>query len=309
MIDQKLKMKKINITLLLLCAVGFLACKKDSVEPEIKKYEAAQQTITPVDSTTAAAFAIQAIGQNIMQGKAINSTVQYIRLQLAKDKSTTDDIIIDFAATASVNYVKIEDAATLPGMGAVSLSSLSADNVPLAINALPFPKTGMRVGLKIGAKTDGTYSLNLTAIQAIPKLFDIWLMDNFTKDSLDIRHNLTYAFNLYTADATSYGSNRFSLLILQNPALVIHLLNVTAATTSGGVKFDWLTENEQDYTKFTVERSIDSGANYTALSTFTSTGVGTYSFTDKTPPAGTNVYRLKIVDINGIASYSRVVTP
>ncbi|MDB5123175.1 MAG: Cadherin-like beta sandwich domain protein, partial [Mucilaginibacter sp.] len=138
--------------------------------------------------------------------------------------------------------------------------------------------------------------------------YDVWLMDAFTKDSLDMRHNPTYAFNVNLNDASSYGKGRFTVIIRQNPALAVHLLTFTGTKATTGSKISWTTENEQDYTNFTVERSIDNGVTFTALGGFASSSQGTYGFLDTEPILGINIYRLKIIDLNGTITYSNVIS-
>jgi trimeric autotransporter adhesin len=86
------------------------------------------------------------------------------------------------------------------------------------------------------------------------------------------------------------------------------LLNFTAAKASNGAQIAWKTENEQNYTNFTVERSTNGGATFNDLGNFVSSSVGTYSFLDGNPPIAADRYRLKIVDLNGAITYSNVVT-
>jgi hypothetical protein len=236
------------------------------------------------------------------------NTFEYINLQLAEDAVNTDAILINFKPGSSTAYDNNEDAIYFQGFGNVSLTSLSSDKVALSINTLPLPKTSVSIGLVVNVKTDGVYKLNMTAIKSIPKIFEIWLMDNYTKDSLDFRNNPTYAFNIYTSNAASYGSQRFSLVVRQNSALEIHLLNFTATTTNGETKIAWLTENEADYTSFTVQRSINNGQTFTDLATLISAGLGTYSSLDKSPAKGTDQYRLKIQDLNGAITYSKIIS-
>ena len=69
----------------------------------------------------------------------------------------------------------------------------------------------------------------------------------------------------------------------------------------------WKTENEENYTHFTVERSTDNGKNFEVLGGFGSSAQGTYSLLDKNPLMGVNQYRLKEVDLNGSVSYSNVI--
>jgi hypothetical protein len=133
-------------------------------------------------------------------------------------------------------------------------------------------------------------------------------MDYYKKDSLDIKNNPTYVFDINLNDTASFGSNRFALVIRQNPALGVHLLSFSAQKAKGGSQLAWTTENEANYTNFTAERSIDNGTTYSILGGFASNGQGTYGFVDSNPVAGTDMYRVKIQDLNGNISYTSVIT-
>ncbi len=241
---------------------------------------------------------------------ALNNTAsdQHLRIQLAADSINTDDTYIGFSSTASAKYIVNEDAPYLAGQGEVKISSFSSDSVKLAINKLPLPGVHQTVIRLFATATDyGTYKLNMTELTGIPQLYEVWLMDRFNKDSLDMRQNTTYAFDI-TADTNSYGNNRFQLVIRQDPALAVHLLDFTANKASNGAETVWKTENEQNYTNFTVERSTDNGATFTVLGGFASSALGTYSLLDKNPAQGTDEYRLKLEDLNGSITYSNIVT-
>ena len=236
------------------------------------------------------------------------NTNPHLRLQLAKDTVNTDDIYIGFDSQASAKFVPDEDAPYKIGSGQVSIRSYSADSIMLAINKLPLPGlTQTTIPLFAGAKAYGTYSLNLTELEAIPEIYQVWLMDKFNKDSLDIRHNPTYTFDI-TTDTGSYGGKRFQLVIRQDPALAVHLLSFSGQKMQNWSQIVWVTENEQNYTNFTVERSTDGGATWNVLGGVPSAGEGTYSFSDKAPVAGADSYRLQITDLNGTVTYSNVVT-
>src|ERR1700744_2864201 len=91
-------------------------------------------------------------------GLTVNDTTKgYIRVQMAMNATATDDILIEFNPKATSTYSGAQDARTFQGMGAVSLSSLSSDNVPCAINQLPLISTGTCVGLAVGANATGQY--------------------------------------------------------------------------------------------------------------------------------------------------------
>lgn len=236
------------------------------------------------------------------------NVLQYLRLQMAMDSINNAETIIQFSNQASNAYNANEDSMYLPGSGEVDLSSLTADTVQVAINKIPFPKQqGVGVNLKVNAASDGTYSLNMTEIKSVPKIFEIWLKDNYKSDSLDMRSNQTYRFDVLHSDTNSFGANRFTLVIRQNPALAVHLLSFGAQKAQGGAMVVWSTENEENYTNFTVERSSDGGNTFTELGGLASSGQSSYNYLDKNPPATTDLYRLKITDLNGTVSYSSVV--
>jgi hypothetical protein len=215
-----------------------------------------------------------------------------------------------FNSQATTNYTKDLDAQYKAGYGTVSLSSISNDHVNLAINVIPLPKLQPEViGLNVNAKTDGAYKITLKDIVSIPQLYDVWLMDRYTADSVNMRQNKTYSFNITRSDTNTYGSRRFSLVLRQNAAYAYKLVSFSAAKITGAkqVKAVWTAVNEGNYTNFTVEKSTDNGKTFNIVGGLAATGQGTYSLTDNNP-SGQNIYRLKQEDINGTITYSKPVT-
>jgi hypothetical protein len=281
---------------------GFFVLASNSSSPQLIFNESAK-------------IATQNTGLNLFMSTSDNLATlnnadidQHLRLQMSLDSVNTDDIYIGFNSANNAKFVTDEDAPYKPGTGKLSFASISSDNVTLAINKLPWPgQKPTVVPLKATARAKGTYTFNMTEIEAIPQLYEIWLMDAYKKDSLDMRQNASYAFDI-TADTNSYGSKRFQLVIRQNPALAVHLLNFTAVKATSGAQTAWTIENEQNYTKFTVERSTDGGATFNVLGGVSASAAGAYSFLDRSPANATNMYRLKIENLNGEISYSSPVT-
>ena len=252
-------------------------------------------------------------GTNLLLGMPVTQSAynSYLRLDLATDSIYHTDMVIGFNSTSTTKFNPIEDSEFLPGNAPPqSIGAISSDSVKTSQKWLPFPKNADNqvIRLNVTARATGTYTLQRKDFKAIPKLYEVWLMDVYKKDSLDIRNNTTYVFDIDLSDTASFGNNRFRVLVRQNPALGVHLLNFTGAKVSGGSQIVWKTENEENYTYFTVERSSDGGATFNPVGGVASAALGTYSFLDKTPPAAVDMYRLKIVDINGAVSYSNIVT-
>ena len=254
----------------------------------------------------------QVIGPNLMLGQPVASApLQYLRLKMLQDSINTDETMIRIKNNGGANFIEGLDAIYKPGTGTVSLASRSGDQVDIAIKSIILPKQqAENVMLDVNATTNGIYQLTLRDIVSIPRLYDVWLMDNYKRDSLDMRQNKTYSFYINKSDSTTFGTTRFYLVIRQNEAYAYRLLDFTAKKLADArqVQAVWTTANEENYTNFTVERSNDNGATFTVLGGVTATGAGTYSFTDKNAAIGTNLYRLKQEDINNTVTYSKIVT-
>lgn len=84
----------------------------------------------------------------------------------------------------------------------------------------------------------------------------------------------------------------------------------TAVKKASGVQLNWETLTEQNTSRFDIERSAD-GTNFSPIGVVSAAGNSAdkkyYSFTDNLPSGGTNLYRLKLVDIDGALTYSRIV--
>ncbi|HVW14736.1 MAG TPA: YDG domain-containing protein [Mucilaginibacter sp.] len=250
-------------------------------------------------------------GPSLLMSKAPmqDGVQQSLRLKLGLDSISYDDIYIGFNPSASPGYDSNEDAAYLPGLGAaVGLASISSDNVRLSINNLQLPNQATReIKLFVTASKSGIYTLKRTDIEGIPQVYDVWLMDKFKKDSLDIRQNANYTFNINLSDTASFGSNRFSIVIRQSPGNAVKLLSFAGEKALSGARVTWTTQNEQNYTYFTVERSTDNGATFTVLGTTAPDANGKYTFLDKSPQMTTDIYRLRLEDASGAITYSNQV--
>jgi len=266
----------------------------------------------------AAKTSTQVTGSNLLMDKkgSLSTLTQeaynsFIRLKMVTDSVNYSDMVIGFNAGSSTSFNPAEDSKFVSGMGnPESLSAISSDSVQAAAKWVPLPKNNENrvIRLKVFAAVSGQYTLQRTDLKQIPDLYQIWLMDRYKKDSLDIKNNTNYIFDVDLADTASYGSNRFQVVVRQDPALMVHLLNFTAAKITGGSRVVWVTENEYNYTNFVIQRSTDGGETYSIIDGVGSSAQGAYSFLDKNPANGANMYRLQITDLNGDITYSKVIT-
>lgn len=98
--------------------------------------------------------------------------------------------------------------------------------------------------------------------------------------------------------------------ILTGFSLPLKMGEFTAAKQSNGIKLNWETLTEQNSSHFDVERSAD-GSNFASIARVNATGNSAnkqlYTYFDNQPLPGINFYRLKLADIDGAFTYSRVI--
>ncbi|MBS1662364.1 MAG: T9SS type A sorting domain-containing protein [Bacteroidetes bacterium] len=112
----------------------------------------------------------------------------------------------------------------------------------------------------------------------------------------------------WTVSFTVTGFSGFFVETGTTP-LPLTLLQFTGEVEKGSVGLHWLTTNEVNTSRFVVERSGDGGV-FSAIGTVAAksgAGDNQYVFKDDRPLAGKNLYRLKMLDIDGVYSYSSVV--
>lgn len=190
----------------------------------------------------------------------------------------------------------------------INMASFSSDGKMLAVNHLHTYTNDNRVRLYTSTQLGGNYTLKIEGIRNIDTTYDIYLVDHYKKDSVNIRKTGAYAFSILKTDTASFGANRFELAIHRNPAYAYQLLSFTAQQIahSPHVQLIWKTKNELN-NNFTVERSNDGGHTFVVAGGLQGTGAGLYALTDKYAQDGQNLYRLKSEDINNNINYSQLV--
>ncbi len=205
-----------------------------------------------------------------------------------------------------VSTFQAGDAIDINGSLAVSMSSYTSDGVLVAVNHQPDYRKGLKVKLYANAANDGIYKLNAEGIRNIDTLYDIFLIDHYKNDSLDMRRYGSYAFNIYKSDTSSFGSSRFELSIHPRPLPPYKLLSFVAQKVKDGIQLTWKTESEANYTGFVLQK--EDGTQYNQLYSTQSDGRGVYTFTDHNPISGSNTYRLQQSGMTGNITYSSPVT-
>jgi hypothetical protein len=92
----------------------------------------------------------------------------------------------------------------------------------------------------------------------------------------------------------------------------VTLTSFTARNKGNGISLDWSTAQELNNNYFQIERSADGNTGWSVVATINGAGnsqvVNNYNAFDASPLSGINYYRLKQVDNDGKAVYSKTVT-
>ncbi|MCE7044217.1 T9SS type A sorting domain-containing protein [Dyadobacter sp. CY312] len=100
----------------------------------------------------------------------------------------------------------------------------------------------------------------------------------------------------------------YTLASLVNP-LPVKLLSFTSRPEGNTASLNWVTTSETNSDRFEIERS-GNGKSFVKIGTLESykesSELKNYSFIDKFPLQGENLYRLKMVDLDGTFAYSSI---
>ena len=155
-------------------------------------------------------------------------------------------------------------------------------------------------------KANTTYTLKLNASEFVGNGLDAYLQDNVTNTKTVLSGaNNEVTFTTGT-DASAYAT-RYSIVFGASPLPVKNISLTAAKLGNSQVAVKWSTIGESNISSYKIERS-SNGNSFTALATVSPSTAHSYSYIDASATAGTNYYRIKVIDVTGAVSYSKVVT-
>ncbi|HVU56412.1 MAG TPA: FG-GAP-like repeat-containing protein [Puia sp.] len=106
-----------------------------------------------------------------------------------------------------------------------------------------------------------------------------------------------------TFDITGFSG---FFLASSGTVLPLTLLSFTGQRQGVNVLLDWITTHEVDVSRFELQRSTLAG-NFATIATIPSVDENTYAYTDTAAQNTSYFYRLRMIDIDGKYTYSRIV--
>lgn len=228
-------------------------------------------------------------------------------LQLKTDSINFDGIGLFFNKNWLAKFDN-NDGADMDGLTpSVYLSSYSADKTRLAINKMPNIDKDMRIKLFVDATSTANQQLRITDMINVAPKYNVYVIDHYKKDSLQLNLNNAYNFSINRADTNSLGGNRLELVFKLDPQGVYKLLNFSGKISDRNIVLNWTTKNEASYTVFTIQKSMDGGKTFIDIGTAASNNSGAYTFTDANVDNGLVSYRLKQTVLENEINYSELV--
>jgi hypothetical protein len=194
------------------------------------------------------------------------------------------------------------------GLGGLrfNVGNVSIGPISIPVNgwvALAFVKNGTtctiyRDGAPVASGTVTTFASSYTYPFVLGQLRDVsanYLPSNGRMDELRFYNRALTATEINTLISFS---------------LPLQLGNLTAVRQRNTIQLNWETLSELNTSHFVIERSTD-GQRFTAIGQLAAMGNSqsklAYQYPDAQPAAGINFYRLKMVDLDGAFTYSRVI--
>ncbi|MCX2575900.1 T9SS type A sorting domain-containing protein [Pedobacter sandarakinus] len=253
----------------------------------------------------------QLTGLQLLMGTTpiAKATPSYFKLAMESTTDTTakDDIVLNFNSLASSAYVDGEDAFDFGGNGTTFLSSLSTDQVRVAINTLPAITSKLRIPIVANSTVSGDFTFAAGNLSSIDQKWNVFLVDHYKADSVKLNISPSYSFAVNRSIPETYAANRFEISFEEKPSYLAKLLSFTGSVAGDDVSIAWKPASSPAYdVTFTLQRSVDQNS-YTDVFNAKSDDRTIYSFRDLDLPGNTYYYRLKQEDVNGYVSYSAVL--
>ena len=152
------------------------------------------------------------------------------------------------------------------------------------------------------------------------------IREEWTREIIDLKdylgiNNLRFRFNFTTTNTDAnyvfntdegFYIDNFTVLSGGSAAFILplELISFSGKNTPDGNLLNWSTASENNTSHFNIERS-ENGVDFETIGSVAAAGnskiIQNYAFTDVYPYVGENLYRLKMIDIDGSFTYSKIV--
>lgn len=223
-------------------------------------------------------------------------------VKMFQDSTRYDVAWLNFVAGASKQYVFNQDAMKFMN-SRINVAFKTTNNQLAQRNKVPIllTNTSDTFDIYTNSTVTGNYWLAFEELGAVPANKNIFLVDAYTNSWINLRSTTSYAYQINTTNAATFGS-RFKLIITDvYSALPVKLVSFTAQRLNEQNVLTWKTASEKNTSHFEVQQSTDGVTfkNIDIVKATNSASGAVYTFNDKTN-IGKVYYRLNIVGNKGV---------
>ena len=242
-------------------------------------------------------------------GGATTDTSLEVNLKLFNADTTTaiaDGVLFQFGSAYN-DSVDNNDAAKLSNTG--ENLAIKEGNSLLTIDERTMPRKGDSLYLSFTNAPSASYQFEIVPSSLNNQSFALYDRYLKTLSPLSSSDTTRITFSVNTSVAASKAADRFVLVVMSskitNTVLPVVFTGIKAAAKEKTIDVQWTVANESGILYYEVQKSAD-GASFTAAGNVLVNGASLYSFSDASPLAGANYYRIKSVSKNGAVLYSAV---
>lgn len=219
------------------------------------------------------------------------------------NKINLDGAAALFKNSYSNDYVFGEDAGKITNTNENMAWYRSATNISIERRSVPAINDTLPV--RLWQLTAGTaYNFAVDARHFATSL-QPYIWDKYTDTKKHIAANDTTGVVFTPTSSADTYQNRFYIVFGNASVLPVNDLVLKAEAKSGVVFVKWSVSKEYNVSKYEVERSAD-GQNFVWIGSHKAMGRLDYELRDEKPLSGNNYYRIKVIDADGSASYSKI---
>ncbi len=242
-------------------------------------------------------------------GGATTDTSLEVNLKLFNADTTTaiaDGVLFHFGSAYN-DSVDNNDAGKLGNTG--ENLAIKEGNSLLTIDERTMPKKGDSLYLSFTNAPSASYQFEIVPSSLNNQSFALYDRYLKTLSPLSSSDTTRITFSVNTSVAASKAADRFVLVVMSskitNTVLPVVFTGIKAAAKEKTIEVQWTVANESGILYYEVQKSAD-GRSFTAAGNVLVNGASLYSFSDASPVAGANYYRIKSVSKNGAVLYSAV---
>ncbi|MEO6734085.1 MAG: DUF2341 domain-containing protein [Ferruginibacter sp.] len=236
--------------------------------------------------------------------KSLAMTLNF--LQADNSVSKADAALAEFDGSFN-SGVDFQDAIKFINTG--ETFSLQRNGTALAIERRPLINMNDTLFLKLIQASQRNYQFVFNASNLYQPGLLAFLEDMYTGTTtpVNLQGSTSVDFTIDAA-AASIQSDRFRIVFKTATVLPVDFSDVKAWQQGDDIAVRWSVENQLNVQRYEVEKSTD-GSNFIKVNSQPATSTNnffTYNWLDTHAVAGDNLYRIRNVDVNGTATYSKV---